>query len=228
MSKYVKNTILDTLMGIVAPHHCFGCSKTGTPLCDNCKYDIVDEAYSGCICCGKIALRGICGNCTATFSRAWCVGEREDALKSLIDAYKFYRARAAGFELASLLNATLPVLPSNIVVTSVPTVSNHIRVRGYDHAALIAQQFAALRGLRYSPVLVRATKDRQRGASRKQRYEQAKRAFLPRYTLDSSKTYLLVDDVVTTGASLVHAAEAMQKAGAGDVWVAVVARQPLQ
>lgn len=215
-------------MGVIAPHHCLGCDSIGTLLCRNCKYNIIDESYDGCICCGSIALNGLCVRCNVAFSRGWCVGEREDVLRSLIDVYKFYRARAAGFVLADLLDATLPQLPSDIIVTSVPTVSNHIRVRGYDHAAVIAKQFAGIRNLQYSPVLVRATKDRQRGASRTQRYEQAKRAFLLVNSLDSSKTYLLIDDVVTTGASLVYASEAMQKAGAKDIWVAVVARQPLQ
>jgi predicted amidophosphoribosyltransferase len=45
--------------------------------------------------------------------------------------------------------------------------------------------------------------------------------------INEDACYLLVDDVVTTGATIKYAAKALKDAGAGDVWVAAIARQPL-
>lgn len=227
MSQYVKNTILDTLLSALAPHYCYGCGSVGTLLCDNCKYNITSESYDGCLGCGRLTSGGVCGGCELSVARGWCVGEREDSLKALIDGYKFGRAKASARVLAELLDEALPHLPSSVIITSIPTVSSHIRMRGYDHAALLARNFADIRGLPYQTTLHRVTRDRQRGASRSQRQAQAKKAFAPAGSLESSNIYLLIDDIATTGASLRYAAQAMKNAGAGEVWAAVVARQPL-
>ena len=226
MGAYVKNTIFDDIMSAIAPHHCCGCGIVGTILCESCKYDISNEPYAGCITCGRIANNGHCGRCQTAYERGWCVGTREDTLQSLIDDFKFNRKQQAHQALAQLLNDTVPMLPSDVVVTSVPTVARHIRVRGYDHSMLLAREFARLRGLRYRPTLLRATNTQQRGASRNVRLQQAAQAFVARDTIES-RTYLLVDDIVTTGASLHHAAKALKNNGAHSVWVAVLAHQPL-
>lgn len=54
----------------------------------------------------------------------------------------------------------------------------------------------------------------------------AREAFRAR-TLLSGGVYLLVDDVVTTGATLQSAAQTLLDAGADEVWVCAVAKQPL-
>ncbi|MNH40046.1 DNA utilization protein GntX [compost metagenome] len=66
---------------------------------------------------------------------------------------------------------------------------------------------------------------KQRDANRAVRAAQAKRAFKARSSTDSH-CYLLIDDVVTTGATIKYAAKALRDAGAKDVWVAAIARQP--
>lgn len=228
MGRYVKNTILDALMATVAPHYCCGCGKTGTLLCDNCKYNIISESYDGCVACGRATTKGVCADCKTAYSRAWCVGERDDALKVLIDGYKFSRKKASARELALLLHHQVAMLPPSTIVTAVPTVGRHIRMRGYDHAELLAKEFARLRGLHFQRTLYRTTKTRQRGANRTTRLAQAKTAFAPMSQVQTAVPYLLVDDVVTTGASLHYAAQTLRNAGAAEVWVAVVARQPLK
>jgi ComF family protein len=214
-------------MDIIAPHHCYGCGEIGTTLCQNCKYDIVFEAFSGCIVCASPASVGICSSCRSTYEKAWCVGERSGALETLIDAYKFERVKSADAMLASLLDEVVDVFPANTVVLPVPTLPGHIRKRGYDHARLLAKAFASTRRLSFEHSLRRKTTSAQRGASRKERMKQAEDAFECRGILDADRPYLLIDDVVTTNATLRYSAEALRSAGAKTVWVAVIARQPL-
>jgi ComF family protein len=147
-------------------------------------------------------------------------------MRELIGRYKFNGARAAGRTLGGLLHESLPDLPADTLVTSVPTAPPHIRERGYDHAALIAKEFARARQLPYSPALKRRHTLRQRGASRKERLSQAATAFVAIKPVRGGR-YLLIDDVCTTGATLLYAARALCKAGADEVWVAVITKEPL-
>lgn len=216
-------------MSFIAPHYCSGCGRIGSPLCDNCKYDIIDELKSVCLLCHKpCGEAGVCNTCKVTCERAWCVGERAGILQRLVGLYKFERMRSAHKALGNLLIDKLPELPGDTIIVPVPTVASHIRERGYDHLALIAKYVAKHGGrLAYRPVLYRQTHTKQRQATAKQRELQAKSAFGVREALDSEPTYLLIDDVVTTGSTIKYAAKALRSAGAKHIWVAVIARQTL-
>ena len=214
---------------VLAPHYCCSCGRIGAILCESCKYDITSELYEACILCNKLAKAAgsLCNTCKASFDHAWVVGSRTGALKELIDVYKFERTRQAYVHLADLLDATLPVLPADIEVIPIPTIAKHTRARGYDHMQLITQELANKRGLSHSTPLKRATTTVQQGANRRKRQEQAQAAFKVHGVL-KGKRYLLVDDICTTGATLEYAARTLRKAGASDIWVAVIASQPLE
>lgn len=221
--------MFDTLLSYVAPHHCSGCDISGTLLCNNCKYDIISEPFLQCAACGKnIAGRnGLCEHCRVPYVRAWCVSARQDHLQRLIGNFKFTNAKSAYIPLAKLLDNYLPNLPSDTVIVPVPTANSHIRQRGYDHMRLVAKQLRKLRGLPISTSLQRATDTQQRSASARQRIENVKSAFYCNDMLNPKKNYLLIDDVITTGATVKYAAIALRNAGAETVWVASISRQPL-
>lgn len=222
----VKITMLDKVLTYLAPHPCFGCEKWGQPLCDNCKYNIESEPFLGCIACGSPAGRqGVCGSCRF-YQKAWCVGARHEILEQLIDAYKFERMQAAHLPLSGLLAAVTPVLPPETIIVPIPTIRRHVRQRGYDHTRMIAKRLAGLKQVAYGPILERKNQSVQRGATRAERVHQAKEAFIVREALPADRPYLIVDDVVTTGATLRYAAKALHDAGAQHVWVAAIARQP--
>ena len=67
----------------------------------------------------------------------------------------------------------------------------------------------------------------QHKVSRSQRRKQAEIAFVCNYKLDATVPYLIIDDIVTTGATIKAATRVLKGAGANEVWVAAVARQPL-
>ncbi len=223
----VKITILHRLQNLIFPDYCQSCGQIGTVFCEYCKYDIVSERPDDCVVCRMPVFQdNLCGHCPVPYSRAWYVSTSRDSVEQLVWNYKIKRMRSVGRVFVSLLDDTLPALPDSVVVTAVPTVRSHVRQRGYDHAEVVARGLADARGLTYRPVLHRMSDARQRGATRAQRIAQAKRAFAPRDV--EPVTYLLIDDVFTTGSTVKYAAKALRDGGAADVWVAIVARQPLE
>ena len=137
--------MLDKLISLVAPHLCTSCGELGAILCDNCKYNIINEYSETCILCGSTcSASSVCTSCRPHFSRAFCVGERADELRRVIDSYKFENAKAAHRVLARLLSERIGQLPSTVTIVPIPTSSSHIRQRGYDHTLLIAKELANL------------------------------------------------------------------------------------
>lgn len=221
--------MIDTLLSFIAPHHCSGCGEIGSLLCPNCKYDIEGGESNYCVVCAQqiTGPDGVCRGCASIVERAWMVGERSEVLRVLIDQYKFERVRATGKVLADLLADRLPELPHNVVIVPTPTVSSHIRRRGYDHIGLVAASLARRRHVPVARAIERRHSKVQLGSSRKDRIRQAETAFACRQLLDSDTIYLIIDDVVTTGATVQSMAKCLREAGATQVWVAVVAHQPL-
>ena len=220
--------MIDTLLSKVAPHLCCGCGKTCTILCDNCKYDINSDVYTQCLACrGPADEAGVCHHCMMPYTRAWCVGERSGVLQRLVGDFKFQNIYAAYIPLARLLDERISELPPDTIIVPVPTVAAHIRERGYDHTYLIAKWIAKRRQLKVQPLLIRLTSTKQRDAGRQQRIEQAKVAFGTSGAINKDAQYLVIDDVVTTGATMQYAAETLRQAGADRVWVAAIARQTL-
>ena len=221
--------MLDKVLSIVAPHHCCGCDQIGGLLCPNCKYNIVTEQKTVCVVCHRPTVqKWLCADCKVPYQRLWLVGERIGVLQRLIGLYKFERARSAHIELSDLLLAVLPELPENTIIVPIPTVSSHIRQRGYDHMWLIAKRVAKKRNLKIQKLLVRNTNTVQHKSTAKMRQAQAKRAFVVNGDIDPDCIYLLIDDVITTGATIKYAAMALKKQGAKNIWVALVSRQALK
>lgn len=220
--------MFERLVDMIAPDYCCGCGKIGAIVCESCFYDIVDEPFSQCISCLKpTGADGICSNCLMPYQKAWVVGWRQETLQRLTDISKFDSVRRACFAQARMLDSILPKLPPNCVLVPVPTTYPHIRRRGYGHAELVAKRLAKLRKLPCRPVLRRSKHSVQHGSSRRDRMEQAKHAYAAVTQLDPKSTYLLIDDVFTTGATARYATQALRDAGARTVWLAITTRQPL-
>ena len=109
------------------------------------------------------------------------------------------------------------------VVTWAPTSSSRRRRRGFDQAAVIARHVARELGVPCRRLLVRESRATQTGRSRVARL--AGPRFRALHTRRPRRV-LVVDDVVTTGATLRAAAHALTASGWGDVTLAAVASTP--
>ncbi len=173
----------------------------------------------------------LCPDCEIPFSGLWVAGWREGPLAQIIHDYKYASVRAASNTLADLLDQ---VLPSNVTLDQLthhrkislvplPTIGRHIRARGLDHTKLLAQKLAKLRHWQFQPLLRRQTDSVQVGAKQSERQIQAAKAYETTGPLDPTRAYFLLDDVWTTGASMLAARQVLHAAGAKHIYGLVVA-----
>jgi ComF family protein len=142
----------------------------------------------------------------------------------LVHALKFQGERRMAVYLGDLL-ATRCLSGSwrPHIVCHVPASPERLVKRGYDQAALLAQGTAAKLHVEHVALLGRAAAaERQARLGRAARAQNADRAFAARYA--PGRRVLLVDDVMTTGATAAACSAALSSAGAAEVRTAVVAR----
>ena len=209
MSFDVKKTTKYGLMDWFCPHYCRGCGRLGELLCKRCKNDIISS---------NLRFRA---ECTGIL----CVGKREGLLGEAIKEYKYAPVRDFCKPLAELLREILVTigLRNDAVIVPLPTIAGHIRQRGFDHMWLMGKHLAKLGGWRCEQVLERANNAVQVGQDKETREQQARTAYRAVLRLDGRKTYVLIDDVWTTGASMRAATKELQKAGAKKVVKLVIA-----
>jgi ComF family protein len=147
----------------------------------------------------------------------------EGVVKEMILQLKFHRARSAAGVAAGMVVEALPAYLRADVVCGVPVSPGRQRERGYNQSDLVARRVAAGLHLPFQRLLVRQGSSHQLGTDRRTRFEQVSGAFRAARRL-SGESVLLVDDVVTTGATMESCAAALIEAGAGSVWGAAIAR----
>ena len=231
MPNYVKNTTYPGLFDLLAPHSCRGCGHIGNALCDRCKNYILNTRTNLCPICKSPNPTGICSSCSKNpavkpLPPTFVINERTDLLDDLIHALKYQSVRSLAKPLAELMNAALPSFGSLVYIVPLPTISRHIRARGLDHTLLVAKQLAKLRPyFKIAKLLARQSNTVQVGTDAKTRITQANSAYSinAHIAINPNATYILLDDVWTTGASLRSATKKLQQAGVNDVALAILA-----
>ena len=219
MAIIVKNTTFPSLLDLLAPHSCRGCGTLGTVLCDCCKNNILKSHFNFCPLCKAKKSTPSCPHCP-DLPDAFIVGSRQDLIGQLVSDLKFHSVRALAGPLAEILNTILITeLPDNhqkLILVPLPTIKKHVRARGLDHTLLIARRLAKLRpGCTVEQLLIRHQNTVQVGSDAATRRSQATSAYAlnSKLKVDPKATYLLLDDVWTTGASMLAAAKIAQQAG---------------
>jgi predicted amidophosphoribosyltransferase len=143
--------------------------------------------------------------------------------RELVARLKYRNARAV---LPALADAVAALVDSATVdvVTWAPTSAARRRDRGFDQARLLARAVARRLRRPCRALLVRQAGPPQTGRPRRERFEGPGFTAIRR----PPPRVLIVDDVVTTGATVVAAARALRSAGALEVRAAAAARTPLK
>lgn len=223
MDFIVKNTTIRELFELLCPHYCLLCGSMGSVLCDECKNYNIDAQINICLKCGVVIFEK-CNICKTAYSRSWTIGYRDEKLGVLVEQLKYKSVRALAWPLAEMLDAAVPCLPDNTIVVPVPTIRSHVRARGLDHTYLLAKNLAKMRKWKVSRVVGRATNSVQVGSTAKRRFSQARLAYCLAKEIKEKQSYLVIDDVATTGASIDAVCSVLKDGGAKNIVVAVITK----
>ena len=233
---------MQAVLHLIYPPQCLTCDARVTTdfgLCGTCWR--VTPFITGLVCgkCGT-PLPGqddgtevLCDDCL-TIARPWAAGRAalmyQDNGRALVLALKHGDRLDLVKPAAQWLQAAAgPILRPDMLVAPVPLHWRRLFKRRYNQAAMLAAALAARAGLEHCPDLLRRLRQTgtQEGRSRDGRFANMADALglTPRQAKRvQGRHLLLVDDVMTSGATLAAAAEACIAGGAADVSVLVLAR----
>ena len=230
------------IMDWLFPRICPGCLRRSDRekrlVCWRCFASITPYAESLCDCCGRfvtgnITHRFLCSFCRArrpAYDRARAAARFGGLLRELLHQFKYRKGVYLCEDLVDLLEGAVRShfdAGAIDVIIPVPLHPLRLRARAYNQTALLAGALGGRLSRRVDgDVLrrVRATGTQTR-LHRKARLANMKGAFAVRDPAwVRQRTVLLVDDVMTTGATFDACASALKKAGAARVWCVAVAR----
>lgn len=240
---------LDDLAELLFPTRCAGCDRPGSLICDECLSALpLIAPEDACPRCGAPAIEACpecadsaidtcpersdsavdtcpeCADSGFAFSSARCLGVLDRPLSRIVTVYKDGGERRLAAELAALSAPVLHPLTEVDGVVAVPASRSAFARRGFDHAEGIADVLAALLDVpRLRPLDRPASRD-QRRLGKTSRSANTREAFRPASAVAGGSRLLLIDDVMTTGATLDAAARVLLNAGASRVDVFAVAR----
>lgn len=215
----VKN-VVKNIANAIFPERCRGCGAIGGFLCERCKKYISEN-----VLVRKIDERGV-------FSRAEYLGFRDEILGEMVEECKYAPARGLCSEIAEVVWQGYFDGRGEVVLVPMPTSRKHVRERGFDHMDLICREICRLSGgkVRRVRLLARAKDTVQMGASEAVRRKQAKEAVkVDRKVLEKFLSagfkgeVVLLDDVWTTGASMLEAGKILAEVGASGAGCSLVA-----
>ncbi len=200
--------MLQQLARFLAPPCCLSCNYEGRLVCQNCWASVFHPMQTSC----------------PEVSSVMAAGTYALVLRELIKRLKYNHQREAAQVIAQALLPILKPKRFNLdVVTAVPVSTSRLRQRGYNQAERIAKQLSRDLALPYCHLIVRLRSTRQVGKTRIQRLEHINGAFAAKSRCNGLRI-LIVDDVLTTGATLSECARVLKRAGASHIQGAVAAR----
>jgi ComF family protein len=242
--KFVR--ILRTIASHLTVNRCLACRErigAEDTFCPSCAKLYAEQRKWGCGICG--APLGAC-LCSGAFLERHGVRRMVKLFRyrpdnsELVGNRLLYRLKRHNIrvlqdflarELAASVRDLLP-LNETYAVAYVPRTKKHIGKYGFDQSAALAKALAKKLGLPFLAALRRAPRApvQKSMASKEERYKNAAESFLPKKEMSlRGERVLLVDDVVTTGASMAACARALRRMGAREVIalsVSVVTHHP--
>ncbi len=237
---------------LVWPTRCAVCDAPGYLLCPTCLAALpyIDQWRACPLCGGPFGLMQ-CTECNdvmlATLGRtALPFASCSSALvfntmsRRIVTAYKDQGEQRLAANMASMMAPLIaprlyhehtharetptstPTAPTTLCF--IPASKKSMRKRGFDHAELLARSLAQITALPCAALLMRPHTHDQRALSRHERAENMSGAFAVYKGMRVPKRVLLIDDVCTTGATLMSASDALKAAGCKEVHCLTFAR----
>jgi ComF family protein len=229
---------LRSIYDLVLPPRCPGCAEIvdgddrfcascfaalhflGPPWCAACGHPLVHEADPAAQC-------GACLAEAPPFSRARAALAYGEGARTVVLALKHGRRLPLARMMARAMLRVAGPLPVDTVIVPVPSHRWRLWTRGFNQAASLARQFARQGGHALAVDALERVKatPSTKGLNRRQRQKNVQGAFrVARPELIRGRTVVLIDDVMTTGATVAACAARLNRAGARHVEVLTYAR----
>lgn len=219
----------------IYPPDCVGCGRTGKLWCKECNDKVDLVGTSVCSICGIPQIRiKVCSNCQESMPyykalRSWAIYRNE--VREAILRLKYRRNMGLGQVLVESSINSLQQLnwPVDMVIP-VPLGLARLAERGYNQASLLARPIALHLQLPYQTHVVMRYKETQSQVglhSFSLRKENMAGAFRADNSKLNGKRLLVIDDVITSGATMNEIAKALCEAGASEVYGFSLARAGL-
>lgn len=240
--------LLGWMLDCLYPRECAFCGMPAGEesgyICEACLQKISFRRYSSCQICGAESTQdeptaftcSLCLKQRPAYQRAFITLRYSGAIRDLMQSFKYRRGLYLLPDFVRFLHAAwlTQIEPLNLgieVIVPVPMHRAKFRVRGYNQAELLAKGLAKTIGV---PCFSRALcRHRTHNASqtnlkREARLENARLAYHPGREIANitGKVVLLLDDVMTTGATADMCAACLLEAGAKTVYFLALARPP--
>ena len=214
---------LDTLF----PPVCAGCGRRGHWVCEECRATVQPLTDAACARCGALwSIRCLCDQIPDALVSIQSALPFDGWVRQAIHSFKYEGERARAGHLGDLLP---PLLDEGVLVDVVVPVPLHpmrLRERGFNQASLLAIRVSRARG--QIPVVEierRGSTTPQVGLASAQRTANVTGAFVvPDPGRFAGRSIVLVDDVITTSATMAACATAIADAGAVSIRCLSIAR----
>jgi ComF family protein len=219
------------LLEQVFPSRCIVCARRGTPLCTRCR-DRLPYMPSGVCrrCATVVGSRGACRGCrylSPAVDWIWAAFAYEGPARRAVLTLKFRGGRYLVETMGDLLRDGLRIRPVETdLLVPVPLAPRRLRARGFNQAELLARELAPVVGGALAvDLLRRVDRPPQQTLAATERLTNLQGTFAcPRLDAVRHRTVLLVDDVITTGATVSACADTLAEAGAERVCAVAFAR----
>ncbi len=220
---------------LVYPPQCICCGKIGYRCCPDCWGKRILYNENICQKCGKpLPKKAVCSDCKTSpspINRIRSLGEYNGVLRSLILALKYQRdiglAEMLLPDLAQVLSCTQFVFDC---IVPVPLNKIRQRERGYNQVVIWGKLLSEFLRVPMIPHALIRTKNTvsQVTLSADKRIQNVRNAFSVQPEYVRGKNVLLLDDVITTGATLTECANQLKQGGAEQIFALTIARSSMK
>lgn len=223
------NRLADLIISLLFPHRCPFCGKTvqsDRVICEDCGGTLPYVTGKICPRCGRGYEFCRCGDNNFAFDRCVSPFYYEGLVRKSIINFKFHARQSSAAAYAALCAQTIKREYNRQrfdFITCVPLTKREFKKRGFNQSELFARALSLTLGIPYKTALCKPRDvEPQRTLTSEQRRQNISGAFLAKDSFPGA-VILLIDDVITTGATLSDCARALKEAGAKQVFCATIA-----